>query len=169
MRNNVLIMDTSFLCCLLQVPGKETCGKLTDIWDNKRVNEYIDNKIDEGATLVLPLASIIETGNHIAQAPASIYDLAKRLSEIIKNAADEVSPWAAFTAQGQLWERDGLIKLANDWPTLATQRLTIGDASIKMVADYYSRIGFSVEILTGDEGLKAHEPNFVVNTPRRRR
>jgi hypothetical protein len=30
MRNNVLIMDTSFLCCLLQVPGKQTCGKSTD-------------------------------------------------------------------------------------------------------------------------------------------
>jgi hypothetical protein len=91
------------------------------------------------------------------------------LCDIIKNAADEKSPWAAFPAQGQLWERDGLIQLADDWPTLAAQKLTISDASIEMVADYYSKIGFCVEILTGDEGLKAHEPTLVVHTPRRRR
>jgi len=38
-----------------------------------------------------------------------------------------------------------------------------------MVADYYSKIGFTVEILTGDGGLKAYEPTRVVHTPRRRK
>ena len=44
----------------------------------------------------------------------------------------------------------------------------IGDATIKDVAEFYTESGVSVEILTGDEGLKAYEPK-AVKVPRRRR
>ena len=36
------------------------------------------------------------------------------------------------------------------------------------VAEYYAQMGYGVEILTGDQGLKAYEPVTPVKVPRRR-
>lgn len=65
-------------------------------------------------------------------------------------------------------EEKNLVKLANHWPVLAASGLSIGDATIKDVAEYYTDAGYQVEILTGDHGLKAYEPK-PTNNPRRRR
>ena len=48
------------------------------------------------------------------------------------------------------------------------QKLSLGDATIKDVAYYYAQMGYSVEILTGDRGLKAYEPSVPPEIPRRR-
>jgi hypothetical protein len=68
MPNKVIVIDTSIMCCWLEICGKETCGVDTDKWNKTRVDEYINSETEKGATLVLPLPVIIETGNHIAQA-----------------------------------------------------------------------------------------------------
>ena len=84
-------------------------------------------------------------------------------------SADEKTPWAAFSDQNLLWTPEKLKELAEDWPDLAHgQQLSLGDATIKDVAEYYARMGCKVEILTGDQGLKAHEPAAPVGIPRRR-
>jgi len=62
----VLIIDTSILCVWLKVPNMETCGPKHDIWDHDRVQKKIDQERADRSTLVLPLATIIETGNHIS-------------------------------------------------------------------------------------------------------
>ena len=66
MSKKVLIIDTSILCVWLKVPGMETCGTK----DSPITFEYVNSKIEAEAktgrtTFVLPIASIIETGNHI--------------------------------------------------------------------------------------------------------
>lgn len=165
----VLVIDTSILCVWLQVPDKDNCGPNDDIWDYARVNRKIEREIEEKSTLVLPLASIIETGNHISQASRNRRERALNLAEIMNNAADESSPWAAFSEQSVLWSPDKLKALAANWPDLAPQKLSLGDATIKDVADYYAQAGCKVEILTGDQGLKAHEPAVPAEVPRRRR
>lgn len=165
----VLIIDTSILCVWLKVPKMETCGTDEDKWDFGRVDRYIEEEIEASTTLVLPLATIIETGNHIAQASGNRYHLAQSLAKIVTSAADEQSPWAAFTDQSVLWEAENLKNLATEWPALASQQISIGDATIKTVAEYYTQAGFRVEILTGDSGLKAYQPTTPAPTPRRRR
>jgi hypothetical protein len=165
----VLVIDTSILCVWLQVPGMDHCGPNDDCWDYARVNQKIEQEIEEKATLVLPLASIIETGNHISQASHSRREHALNLAEIMNNVADETSPWAAFSDQSVLWNPEKLKALAATWPNLAAQKLSLGDATIKDVADYYAQAGYEVEILTGDQGLKAHEPAVPAEVPRRRR
>lgn len=65
----------------------------------------------------------------------------------------------AFTDQSSLWQADNLRLLADNWPQLAASGLSIGDATIKDVAEYYARDGYLVEILTGDAGLKAYQPS----------
>ncbi|MEG3435716.1 hypothetical protein V0288_01165 [Pannus brasiliensis CCIBt3594] len=154
----VLIFDTSILCVWLQVPGKETCGSDENRWDYQKVKEVIDQEEKSGTTFILPLAAIIETGNHIAQASSQRYEKALKLAELMKLAAEQTTPWAAFTEQAEFWQEDGLKRLAEEWPKLASQGIAIGDATIKDIAEYYHRLGNEVEILTGDRGLKSYQP-----------
>lgn len=168
MPSKVLVMDTSVLCCLLEVPGKETAGNSGDGWNYKKIASLIERETALSSTFVLPLASLIETGNHVAQAPGDRFAVAKRLAGIISKTAAATTPWAAFTDQADLWGSDRLEALAQSWPELAKSSLSIGDATIKDVADYYAQAGFLVEIVTGDAGLKAYEPTLPALIPRRR-
>lgn len=167
MRGRVLIIDTTILCVWLRVPGKDTCGTDEDRWDWRRVDDVIAKEISSRSTLVLPLATIIETGNHISQAGDRRFQTAA-LADLMNKAADQVTPWAAFTDQNVLWTADALKQLARDWPTLAAWRLSIGDATIKTVAEHYAQMDYAVEILTGDAGLKAYQPTTPPLVPRRR-
>lgn len=169
MSRRVLIIDTSVLCCWLRVPGKAEAGPVEDRWDYDRINNLLIAEIAKKSTLVLPLATLIETGNHISQAGGNRYECATALAKHLREAANSTSPWAAFTDQTELWNPGSLNSLADSWPQLAAQKLSIGDTTIKDVADFYAKAGFSVEILTGDKGLKAHEPAQPLLTPRRRR
>ncbi|VVM60537.1 hypothetical protein PS862_03905 [Pseudomonas fluorescens] len=169
MSQRILIIDTSVLCCWLQVPGKAEAGPVTDRWTHERISKLIALELERKSTLVLPLATLIETGNHIAQAPTDRFECATALAGYLREAANATSPWVAFTEQTVLWQPENLLALANAWPQLAAQKLTIGDTTIKDVAEYYAKAGYTVEILTGDAGLKAHEPAQPVSIPRRRR
>lgn len=165
----LLIMDTSILCVWLAVPGMATCGPDNDKWDKPRVDTKIKAEIEAKATLVLPFATLIETGNHIAQAGHSRREKAVDLGELMRLSADEKTPWAAFSDQYTLWTPEKLKELSEYWPDLAQgQQLSLGDATIKDVAEYYARMGWEIEILTGDQGLKAYEPAAPVAIPRRR-
>lgn len=166
--SKILILDTSILCVWLRVNGKETCGPDDNRWDYERVNTKIEDEITQKTTLVLPLASIIETGNHIAQSRGDRYKIAGKFAELIKNTAEETTPWAAFTHQSELWDSEGLKSLADRWEQTVISGQSLGDASIVDVANYYARAGHQVEIFTGDEGLKAYQPRTPIMIPRRR-
>jgi hypothetical protein len=168
MSRKVLILDTSVLCCLLRVPGKEEAGPQNDRWDHARINHLLDHEKQQGSIFVLPMATIIETGNHIAQASGQRYERATELAALLRGVADGTTPWAAFTDQSILWQSENLRDLAGSWPTLAAGGTSIGDATIKDVAEFYANAGYKVEILTGDRGLKAYEPISPPLIPRRR-
>jgi hypothetical protein len=165
----VLILDTSILCVWLEVPGMDRCGPDDDKWDRQRIVEKIGIEERGRTTFVLPLASIIETGNHISQAPFRRRECAQALADLMRKSANQQTPWAAFSEQSVLWSSSKLLNLAEVWPDLAAQRLlSLGDATIKDVAEYYAQLNFRVEILTGDQGLKAYEPVTPPEMPRRR-
>ena len=168
MSKRVLILDTSVLCCWLQVPGKEEAGPKNDRLNHALINELLEQERAKISTFVLPIATLIETGNHIAQAPNHRFERASSLATYLREAADAQSPWAAFTDQSPLWQAENLRALADSWPELAKGGTSIGDATIKDVAEYYAKAGYHVEILTGDAGLKAYEPVQPVAIPRRR-
>ena len=86
----------------------------------------------------------------------------------MSKSADQLSPWAAFSDQATLWTPEKIKVLADAWPDLALRKLSLGDATIKDVAEYYAQMGGVVEILTGDQGLKAYEPLAPPEIPRRR-
>jgi hypothetical protein len=175
MRNKIIIIDTSIMCCWLNICGKETCGPDHDKWDKKKVEKYINNKTDEGALLVLPFPVIIETGNHIAQAPERRYECGVEFAEMVIKSVTEESPWAAFSRQEGLWEGENIKKLVEVWPEFVKEQkeknLSMGDIMIKSVADFYAELGSEVMILTGDQGLQIHANVDIkpANVPRRRK
>lgn len=169
MRQKVLVFDTSMLCVWLQVPGFETCGKTGDLWDYSRVKQKVEEETAENTVFVLPLAVLIETGNHISQAKGDRYELGERFKQLLLAAVDNREPWVAFSEQNTLWNDDKLRELANQFPQLFSQGISIGDATIRDVAEYYAQMRHPVEIFTGDDGLKAYESDVKTLTPRRRK
>lgn len=163
----VLVIDTSVLCVWLKVPGKETCGSSNALITYDIVAKKIELERTMGTTFILPLATIIETGNHIAHSSGDRKFFGEEFARIMIDSADENSPWAAFTEQSNLWNPENLKKLAEKWKETVVAGQALGDASIVEVVNYYTDLGYRVEILTGDEGLKAYEP--TVEVPRRRR
>lgn len=168
MSKRVLIIDTSVLCCWLQVPGKDTAGPAHDEWTFERSEQVLREAIDDGATLVLPLAVLVETGNHIAQCNGSRYVLAEKLSKLLIDSVNGKSPWVPFAGQDELWSREAVLRLADSWPALAAGGTSIADATIKDIAEFYAEAGLQVEIVTGDEGLSAYTPAVPAVRPRRR-
>lgn len=168
MSKKVIIFDTCVLCCWFNVPGKATCGPEHDQWDNQRITNIVEQEKQLNTTFVLPLASIIEMGNHIALSAGDRFALATSFAQYIALTAESISPWAAFNEQDTLWSKDAMKTLSATWPTLAAQGIGIGDATIKNVADFYAESGYHVELLTGDQGLKAHAPQTPPMVPRRR-
>ncbi len=139
MMRNALIFDTSILCVWLGVPGKATCGPDDDRWDRARVTARLEQAEHSGDTLlVLPLASVIETGNHIAQARTDRYRLASALSEIIRKAA-RPQPLGCLRQSAALWTPERLKTLADTWPDLAAQGISLADTTIKDAAEYSPR------------------------------
>ena len=169
MKKKVLIFDTSVLCVWLKVPGKETCGPDNSKMTYDIVNEKIEEEKKLGTTFVLPIASIIETGNHIAHSAGDRHAVGQVCADLISATADQISPWAAFTEQSELWKKENLKVLAERWKESVISGQSLGDASIVDVANYYASAGFEVEIFTGDQGLKAYEPSSIIVIPRRRR
>jgi len=136
--------------------------------------EDVENKINvetgNGARIVLPLAVVIECGNHVAQIKGR--DRAPYVSafaSMIENAIDGVAPWDVFSVQSTLMSPDALKELVAEWKRLGVSGLSMGDTSIKKVAEFYAAKGIVAEIYTGDDGLKAYQPvSVTVKLPRNR-
>ncbi len=154
----------------------ETAGSDNDCWNHDRVNKKIDEETAAGTLLVLPLASIIETGNHIAQIKRQDrMDYVQQFAQHIQNCIDGNTPWVAYNEQNRLWEGQHLKAIADRWVEMNDKGEThsLGDVSILDVATAYRKAGFQVKILTADKLLKAYESvdidQMEMPKPRRKR
>lgn len=98
----VLVIDTSVLCVWLKVPGRKLVVQAMP-WLHTRWSLRNRGRKKKGTTFILPLATIIETGNHIAHSSGDRMSLGEEFAQIMIDSADEKSPWAAFTEQSSLW------------------------------------------------------------------
>lgn len=152
----------------LKVPGRETTGENGYI-NFEYVDNYIKSAIDNGAQLVLPITTLIETGNFIAHCKSNREHSVNQMVDIINNVADGKLPWVAIDSQNNLLKGDKLKELAADWSkTVISEDQSIGDAAIVKVAEYLSSL-FDVEIFTGDGGLKNYEQKIVGQMRKRKR
>jgi hypothetical protein len=118
------ILDTSILLELLQVPGRFSQAA--------QIDRELVQRHNEGHSLLLPLAAILETGNHIAR--VSDGNLRRRAAErfvgLIRLAIAGQAPFTPIddvgTEQVAAWCEHFVA-----WATPAAQSLT--DLSIKLV------------------------------------
>ncbi len=152
----ILIVDTSIMCVWLKVPGRETTGKNNE-FTYDIVAQHIEEEREKGTKLVLPIATIIETGNLIAHANGNKERSIGEFSSMIISSAKGEMPWIAIDMQHSLWNIDNLSALVEDWrKTAISERQSIGDAAIVQIAKQFAPT-CEVEIFTGDGGLKNYE------------
>lgn len=152
----VYFVDTSVLLNLLDVPQRNQ--------DRAEVTALFKERVRAGAILVIPAATIIETGNLIAQLAdgGARRDRATRLAGFLTAAAEGRAPWTVVATE---WSGEFLQSLVDGGGTapsladLAMQGVGAGDACIlRELAAYRSRVpsGLTLSVWTLDAGLAAH-------------
>lgn len=86
--SSICLMDTSVFLSILNVPNRNQ--------DRASVLQDFQTYSEAGCNLILPMATIIETGNHIAQNGDGTIrrNTAKRFVEEVKAAFTGISPWS---------------------------------------------------------------------------
>ena len=151
----VVFLDTSIVCEVLRVPGKSQ--------HHDAVAEELRDRVGRGESLVLPTASIIETGNHIAQLSNgdSRRSRADAFVALLQATAAGRAPWSLH---GAVWDGGFLMSMCEgpascpSLPDLAAQKVGAGDISVLAEAEHYrGRVaGVIVEVWTLDAGLRAY-------------
>lgn len=85
----VALIDTSVLCEILGVPGKSE-----NLADFRR---QLKEKVERGENLLLPMATIIETGNHIGRCSADGNVRRAQAEQFVKTVSDALDGQAPFT------------------------------------------------------------------------
>lgn len=151
----VRFVDTSVLCNLLDVPGRNQ--------DRDEVQAEFKELVREGRTrFVIPVTTVIETGNHIANAAGDRRAAAKRLDRFLAEASTDEAPWQLHAVT---WGRDFLGSLRAGDGTgaslvdhLGNGTMGTGDLAILCERDAFrKRTGFrNVEIWTLEAILGAY-------------
>lgn len=125
----VCIIDTSVFLNLLNVPEKNQ--------DKDSIIRSYSEYVDLGVTFILPMATIIETGNHIAQNGNGTLrrETATRFLETVKGAFTGDAPYrtSEFPNNTEILEWiDRFPQLAgqNKSPTKTSEGTSFGDLSI---------------------------------------
>ena len=116
----VVIVDTSVLLNVLDVPGFNQ--------DRDTVLDQFEMLMEAGASLLLPVAAVFETGNHIADLPDG--GQRRRYAGIfrgqVRKALNGEAPWALIplpdSGQLALW--------LDDFPDCAMRKEGMSDLSI---------------------------------------
>jgi predicted nucleic acid-binding protein len=152
--NPVIFIDTTVLAALLRVPGRdENAAELQ--------NEFKQLQAD-GAKFVIPMTSIIETGNLIANGPGDRRAAAGRLAEAIEAARSQSPPW---TIRDVSWDDRFLAALLDGDSTgsdmvtnLGNGIMGNGDLAILVERDRFrqeSAFG-DIRVWSTDGHLRAH-------------
>ncbi|SFU46820.1 hypothetical protein [Alicyclobacillus macrosporangiidus] len=151
-KRTVRYVDTSIVLNMLNVPGRNQ--------DRDHVLRELAES--QGDTFILPLSSIIETGNHIAHLADGFQrrQAAERFTELLKKIARGEFPW---TMDKLSMDRKDLEFYASHFPDYAVRGVGMGDLSIiREFTRYVERIGPSVSgIVVKIWSLDAHLSGYV--------
>lgn len=149
----ICFIDTSILCNLVPVPG----------YDQHRVQviEEMGHRLDNGEEFILPITTVIETGNHIAQLGSgrARRQAATQLDAILRRVSAGQSPWYLHDVA---WGKGFLQTMVDGADTStsyiehAQAGLGAGDLCILTERHSFSkRSRIPANIWTLDEGLSA--------------
>lgn len=119
--SSIVLVDTSILLNVLNVEGR-----------NERRDEVINEltvRILAGDHLFIPLAAIVETGNHIAHVAhgAARRSAAQRFVQAVQDALNSVAPWKPL----HFPDHTALAAWLQTFPDSASRQIGMGDVSIQ--------------------------------------
>lgn len=137
----------------------------------RKIRAEFKTAVDEGEILILPLSTIIESGNHIAHiADGTIRrKRALKFREFLEKTANNEAPWKLY---GVKLEKDDLLALAEKFPDYALRyEMGLGDLSIIHFYQRYKEeipaVGH-IMIWSTDRHLKGYEEDVAVKRRRDR-
>lgn len=120
--SSIVLVDTSVLLNVLDVPGRNQ--------DHDEVLSELGDLIEAGDLLFIPMAAIIETGNHIAHMDGDgrlRRQAAERFVQVVGDALNDVAPWKPMNFPSATH----LLGWLGEFPESAMRRVGMGDLSIK--------------------------------------
>ncbi len=150
----VTFIDTSVLCNLVPVPGRDQHAG--------EVRSEMSGRLAAGERFILPITAVIETGNFIAQISDGRVrrQTAEKLSGILRLICEGKAPWVLHDVA---WDRDFLNHLLDGADTSASyvehaaNQVGAGDLCIINERYHYQqRSRIRAQIWTFDTGLAAY-------------
>jgi hypothetical protein len=122
------IIDTCIFCNILKIPG------MHQRYDE--VMHQLRDFINQGYILLLPMATIIETGNHIAQNGDGNQrrEIANKYVEVVNKAIEGNAPWVI---PSPLFDQNNLTIYLQEFPDNAMRGVGLGDLSI--IKEFYNQ------------------------------
>lgn len=126
----VSIVDTTVFCNLLEVPN--LCGQ-TD-----RAFDELDDFVERDCRLLLPVATIYETGNHIAQNGGGTErrQAAERFSDQVRQAFAGEAAWTPTPIHAE----EDLLGWLDDFRDYAMRGVGLADVSIIRIFEEQCRL-----------------------------
>lgn len=120
----IALVDTSVFCEIVPVPGRSQHRDAT--------LDKFEALIREEVTLLLPIATILETGNHIAHIDDGHVrrNTAERFIALVQPALGNVARAAPWTVPDPLLDPEDLQRYLDEFPDCAMRGLGLGDLSI---------------------------------------
>lgn len=117
----IVIVDTSVLLNILDVPDRNQ--------HRPAVLDRLGALIDAGDHLFIPMAAIVEVGNHIAQVKngAQRRAAAARFVKEVRSALADEAPWKPINFPSN----QEVLSWLDAFPDAATQGIGMGDLAIK--------------------------------------
>lgn len=123
----IVLVDTSVLLNVLNVPGRSQ--------HRDEVLDALANLSEDGVHLFIPMAAIIEAGNHIAHL-AGDGQIRRRAAQgfvsLVSDALCDVAPWKPMNFP----DKSQLLAWLADFPDCAMRQMGMGDLSIRKEWDH---------------------------------
>jgi len=150
-----VFLDTSIFLHILRVPGYD------DKIQEDEISACLKKLFEEGARLYLPLATILETGNHICRIKDGRQrkKAAETFIEYVEEAINGNAPWGvAFKKE----EQTVLLEVLNDYLKHVQQGISLSDCFIihdsRKMNNLVKDKNEKTWIWTLDAALKARSP-----------
>lgn len=154
MTRAIVFIDSSILCNLVPVPGRDQ--------DRAAVQQELVERLSLGDQFILPITAVIETGNFIAQLSDGGLRRAAalRMAELLRLICNERAPWVLHDVA---WNRAFLEQFLQgggthiDYVQHAINQVGAGDLCLLTERQHYrDRTGVAADVWTLDAGLAAH-------------
>lgn len=134
---DVVIVDTSVLLNVLNVPGYND--------HHAEVLRRFEQFLTDGATLMLPLAVVFETGNHIADVPdgRNRRKFSELFREEVRKALRDESPWRLVP----LPDTEQVADWLESFPDCAMQGISLSDHSMIQLWEFLCDKLFQTRVL----------------------